>query len=236
LTEQSIYNPTATGLQHKRQIKVQGEPYLLLQILYCPYCDGVALEQINPIWTIRSRFRENIPTGARTDDGGRRQADGSQRADGRRRTEAGGRITARGWTTEDGGRRTDPGARTDDGGRRPADLNPARATASDRQGATPSAATATSPRAARGFYAGVLESRGKEKGKVRACAGEAAARAETRDGKSLAARKYARTDLLDGNLAKFGKCFAKLLEHQFSSFAKKTRIASVIGKLLEMLL
>jgi hypothetical protein len=37
-------------------------------------------------------------------------------------------------------------------------------------------------------------------------------------------------------LAKFGKCFAKLLEHQFSSFAKKTRIASAIGKLLEMLL
>jgi hypothetical protein len=49
------------------------------------------------------------------------------------------------------------------------------------------------------------------------------ARAEMRDGKSLAARKYARRDLLDGNLAKFGKCFAKLLEHQFSSFAKKNK-------------
>jgi hypothetical protein len=149
--------------------------------------------------------------GQTTEDGGRRPADGSRRADGRRQTEAGGRILRDGFRS--------PGRD------------------SDASTGTSAATASTSPRVARGFYAarGVLESRGKEKGKVLACAGEAAAQAETRDGKSLAARKYARRDRLDGNLAKFGKCFAKLLEHQFSSFAKKTRIASAIGKLLEML-
>jgi hypothetical protein len=119
---------------------------------------------------MEDRGRRTDP-GTRTDDGGWRPADGSRRADGRRRTEAGGRI-------------------------------PVRATASDRQGVTPTPRQARaqrllligmSPRVARGFYAarGVLESCGKEKGKVHACAGEAAAWAETRDGKSLAARKYA---------------------------------------------
>ena len=52
----------------------------------------------------------------------------------------------------------------------------------------------------------------------------------------LAARKYARAVLLDAKLPKDAKSFAKLLEGQFSSFAKKKRrIASGFGKLLEML-
>ena len=37
----------------------------------------------------------------------------------------------------------------------------------------------------------------------------------------LAARKYARAVLLDAKLPKDAKSFAKLLEGQFSSFAKK---------------
>jgi hypothetical protein len=51
----------------------------------------------------------------------------------------------------------------------------------------------------------------------------------------LSARKYVRESPPDGNSAKFGKCFSKLLEHHFSSFAEKTRIESGISKLLEML-
>jgi hypothetical protein len=50
------------------------------------------------------------------------------------------------------------------------------------------------------------------------------------------ARKYARALSVFANLAKFGKGFAKLLEHQFFSFAKKTKIVSANAKLLEMLL
>jgi len=50
----------------------------------------------------------------------------------------------------------------------------------------------------------------------------------------LAARKYARAVLLDAKLPKDAKSFAKLLEGQFSSFAKK-RTANGFGKLLEML-
>ena len=58
----------------------------------------------------------------------------------------------------------------------------------------------------------------------------------SRDGKSPTARKYAREPPVDGKLGKFAKPYAKLLEFDFSSFAKKkTRIASDFGKLLEML-
>jgi hypothetical protein len=56
-----------------------------------------------------------------------------------------------------------------------------------------------------------------------------------RDGKSPTARKYARQRPVDGKLGKFGKPYAKPLEFVFSSFAKKPRIASGFGKLLEML-
>jgi len=56
-----------------------------------------------------------------------------------------------------------------------------------------------------------------------------------RDGKSPTARKYARERPVDGKLGKFAKPYAKLLEFDFSSFAKKPRIASGFGKLLEML-
>ena len=58
---------------------------------------------------------------------------------------------------------------------------------------------------------------------------------DSRDGKSPATRKYARERPVDGKLEKFAKPYAKLLEFDFSSFAKKPRIASGFGKLLEML-
>jgi hypothetical protein len=57
-----------------------------------------------------------------------------------------------------------------------------------------------------------------------------------RDGNSPEARKFARDILLDGKPTNFGKCFSKLLDHHFFWFAKKIRISSTIGNLLEMLI
>ena len=64
--------------------------------------------------------------------------------------------------------------------------------------------------------------------------GEEEAEAEIAMARDLAACKYARAVLLDAKLPKDAKSFAKLLEGQFSSFAKK-RTANGFGKLLEML-
>jgi len=48
----------------------------------------------------------------------------------------------------------------------------------------------------------------------------------------LAARKYARAVLLDAKLPKDAKSFAKLLEGQFSSFAKKKKDSKWIWQTL----
>jgi len=56
-----------------------------------------------------------------------------------------------------------------------------------------------------------------------------------RHGNSHEARKFTRDIALDGKPAKLGKCFSKLLDYYFFCFAKKTKIAITIGKLLEML-
>jgi hypothetical protein len=67
---------------------------------------------------------------------------------------------------------------------------------------------------------GDLETRGKESGKFRGNAGEGAAQASSRDGKSRSARKFARGAPLDSNSSKFGKSFSKLLENQIYSFCQ----------------
>ena len=63
-------------------------------------------------------------------------------------------------------------------------------------------------------------------------AGEEAAEAETVMASDLAARKYARAVLLDAKLPKDAKSFAKLLEGQFSSFAKKKKDSKWIWQTL----
>ena len=67
----------------------------------------------------------------------------------------------------------------------------------------------------------VLGRAGTSTWSVLARAGEEAAEAEIAMASDLAARKYARAVLLDAKLPKDAKSFAKLLEGQFSSFAKK---------------
>jgi hypothetical protein len=57
----------------------------------------------------------------------------------------------------------------------------------------------------------------------------------SRDGNSPEACKFARDVPSDGKPTNFGKCFSKRLDHHFFWFAKKIRIASTIGNLLEML-
>jgi len=70
-------------------------------------------------------------------------------------------------------------------------------------------------------------------------AGEVAARGKlslaTRDTKPRRARIDPRASPLISNLQKFSKSYSKLLEKEFSSFSKKTRIASHFSKQLEML-
>jgi len=58
----------------------------------------------------------------------------------------------------------------------------------------------------------------------------------TRDTKPRRARIDPRVSPLFSNLQKFSKSYSKLLEKEFSSFSKKTRIASHFSKQLEMLL
>jgi hypothetical protein len=95
-----------------------------------------------------------------------------------------------------------------------------------------------SPRVAQGFYAarGVLQSRRKEKGKVRAYAEEAVARAETRNGKSLAARNMRVETFWMATWQNLASALPNCWSINFLVLPKKTRIISAISKLLEMLL